>query len=78
MMNFNREVTRQNSCYTYVIEDDDLALASLNVFKVKATSNCMNKNKYINTDINVFHMVNGQIGLTQCLTKGILRSNLSM
>uniref|UniRef100_A0A8D3EF35 Transient receptor potential cation channel, subfamily A, member 1b n=1 Tax=Scophthalmus maximus TaxID=52904 RepID=A0A8D3EF35_SCOMX len=29
-----REVTRQNSCYTYVIEDDDLALASLNVFKL--------------------------------------------
>ncbi|XP_035475477.2 transient receptor potential cation channel subfamily A member 1b isoform X1 [Scophthalmus maximus] len=29
-----KEVTRQNSCYTYVIEDDDLALASLNVFKL--------------------------------------------
>nr|XP_043871217.1 transient receptor potential cation channel subfamily A member 1b isoform X2 [Solea senegalensis] len=33
-MHFNREVTRQNSCYTYVIEDDDPALASLNIFEL--------------------------------------------
>ncbi|XP_053198303.1 transient receptor potential cation channel subfamily A member 1b [Scomber japonicus] len=33
-MNFSREVTRQTSCYTYVIEDEDPALASLNVFEL--------------------------------------------
>ncbi|XP_070708980.1 transient receptor potential cation channel subfamily A member 1-like isoform X2 [Pempheris klunzingeri] len=33
-MNFGREVTRQTSCYTYVIEDEDPALASLNVFEL--------------------------------------------
>ncbi|TNM96262.1 hypothetical protein fugu_015923 [Takifugu bimaculatus] len=33
-MNFGREVARQTSCYTYVIEDEDPALASLNVFQV--------------------------------------------
>ncbi|XP_070784386.1 transient receptor potential cation channel subfamily A member 1-like [Enoplosus armatus] len=31
-MNFSREVARQTSCYTYVIEDEDLA--SLNVFEL--------------------------------------------
>ncbi|XP_049420957.1 transient receptor potential cation channel subfamily A member 1b [Epinephelus fuscoguttatus] len=33
-MNFSREVARQTSCYTYVIEDDDQALARLNVFEL--------------------------------------------
>uniref|UniRef100_A0A671XZX4 Transient receptor potential cation channel, subfamily A, member 1b n=1 Tax=Sparus aurata TaxID=8175 RepID=A0A671XZX4_SPAAU len=33
-MNFSREVTRQTSCYTYVIEDEDPALASINVFEL--------------------------------------------
>ncbi|TWW71029.1 Transient receptor potential cation channel subfamily A member 1 [Takifugu flavidus] len=33
-MNFGREVARQTSCYTYVIEDEDPALASLNVFQL--------------------------------------------
>ncbi|CAN9506114.1 unnamed protein product [Ophioblennius macclurei] len=33
-MNFSRDVARQTSCYTYVIEDDDPALASLNIFKL--------------------------------------------
>ncbi|KAK2859429.1 hypothetical protein Q5P01_004049 [Channa striata] len=33
-MNFSREVTRQTSCYTYVIEDDDPGLVSLNVFEL--------------------------------------------
>ncbi|XP_057681142.1 transient receptor potential cation channel subfamily A member 1b [Corythoichthys intestinalis] len=33
-MNFGREVARQTSCYTYVIEDDDPALASLNIFEL--------------------------------------------
>lgn len=32
-MNFSRDVARQTSCYTYVIEDDDLA--SLNAFEVR-------------------------------------------
>ncbi|XP_069369144.1 transient receptor potential cation channel subfamily A member 1 [Paralichthys olivaceus] len=34
MMNLNREVTRQNSSYSYVIEEDDPALASRNVFEL--------------------------------------------
>uniref|UniRef100_A0A667ZTY5 Transient receptor potential cation channel, subfamily A, member 1b n=1 Tax=Myripristis murdjan TaxID=586833 RepID=A0A667ZTY5_9TELE len=34
-MNFSRDVARQNSCYTYVIEDEDPALARLNVFEVR-------------------------------------------
>ncbi|XP_071780098.2 transient receptor potential cation channel subfamily A member 1b isoform X1 [Centroberyx gerrardi] len=33
-MNFGREVARQNSCYTYVIEDEDPALAWRNVFEL--------------------------------------------
>ncbi|KAK9527797.1 hypothetical protein VZT92_014329 [Zoarces viviparus] len=33
-MNFGREVARQTSCYTYVIEDEDPALARLNVFEL--------------------------------------------
>lgn len=33
-MNFSRDVNRQTSCYTYVIEDDDPALASLKVFEL--------------------------------------------
>ncbi|XP_068565601.1 transient receptor potential cation channel subfamily A member 1b isoform X2 [Cebidichthys violaceus] len=33
-MNFGREVARQTSYYTYVIEDEDPALASLNVFEL--------------------------------------------
>ncbi|XP_047424377.1 transient receptor potential cation channel subfamily A member 1b [Mugil cephalus] len=33
-MNFGRDVARQTSCYTYVIEDDDPALASLNAFEL--------------------------------------------
>ncbi|XP_069559574.1 transient receptor potential cation channel subfamily A member 1b [Brachyistius frenatus] len=33
-MNFSRDVARQTSCYTYVIEDEDSALASLNVFEL--------------------------------------------
>ncbi|CAJ1082255.1 transient receptor potential cation channel subfamily A member 1b [Xyrichtys novacula] len=33
-MNFGREVARQTSCYTYVIEDEDPALASLNIFEL--------------------------------------------
>ncbi|XP_071393309.1 transient receptor potential cation channel subfamily A member 1-like isoform X2 [Centroberyx affinis] len=33
-MNFGREVARQNSCYTYVIEDEDPALACRNVFEL--------------------------------------------
>uniref|UniRef100_A0A674NZZ9 Transient receptor potential cation channel, subfamily A, member 1b n=1 Tax=Takifugu rubripes TaxID=31033 RepID=A0A674NZZ9_TAKRU len=37
-MNFGREVARQTSCYTYVIEDEDPALASLNVFQVRLIS----------------------------------------
>uniref|UniRef100_A0A665VPT3 Ion transport domain-containing protein n=1 Tax=Echeneis naucrates TaxID=173247 RepID=A0A665VPT3_ECHNA len=32
-MNFSREVARQTSCYTYVVEDEDPALASLSVFE---------------------------------------------
>uniref|UniRef100_A0A673AM45 Ion transport domain-containing protein n=1 Tax=Sphaeramia orbicularis TaxID=375764 RepID=A0A673AM45_9TELE len=32
-MNFSREVARQTSCYTYVIEDEDSALANLNAFE---------------------------------------------
>lgn len=34
VMNFGRDVARQTSCYTYVIEDEDSALASLNAIKV--------------------------------------------
>uniref|UniRef100_A0A669BCF1 Transient receptor potential cation channel, subfamily A, member 1b n=1 Tax=Oreochromis niloticus TaxID=8128 RepID=A0A669BCF1_ORENI len=34
-MNFSRDVARQNSCYTYVIEDDDPGLASRNIFEVR-------------------------------------------
>ncbi|XP_055364424.1 transient receptor potential cation channel subfamily A member 1b [Betta splendens] len=33
-MNFSREVARQTSCYTYVIEDDEPGLGSLNVFEL--------------------------------------------
>ncbi|CAI5673336.1 unnamed protein product [Oreochromis niloticus] len=33
-MNFSRDVARQNSCYTYVIEDDDQGLASRNIFEL--------------------------------------------
>ncbi|XP_067434014.1 transient receptor potential cation channel subfamily A member 1b [Thunnus thynnus] len=33
-MNFSREVARQTSCYTYVIEDEDPALANLNIFEL--------------------------------------------
>uniref|UniRef100_A0A8C4DCC8 Transient receptor potential cation channel, subfamily A, member 1b n=1 Tax=Dicentrarchus labrax TaxID=13489 RepID=A0A8C4DCC8_DICLA len=33
-MNFSRDVARQTSCYTYVIEDEDSALANLNVFEL--------------------------------------------
>ncbi|KAM7390546.1 hypothetical protein PAMA_008623 [Pampus argenteus] len=33
-MNFSREVARQTSCYTYVIEDEDPALVRLNVFEL--------------------------------------------
>ncbi|CAB1447403.1 unnamed protein product [Pleuronectes platessa] len=33
-MNFNRELTRQNSSYTCVVAEDDPALASLNVFEL--------------------------------------------
>ncbi|XP_061878030.1 transient receptor potential cation channel subfamily A member 1b [Entelurus aequoreus] len=33
-MNFGREVARMTSCYTYVIEDDDTAMACLNVFEL--------------------------------------------
>nr|XP_046228098.1 transient receptor potential cation channel subfamily A member 1b [Scatophagus argus] len=33
-MNFSRDVARQTSCYTYVIEDEDPALARLNVFEL--------------------------------------------
>uniref|UniRef100_A0AAQ4S4B5 Transient receptor potential cation channel, subfamily A, member 1b n=1 Tax=Gasterosteus aculeatus aculeatus TaxID=481459 RepID=A0AAQ4S4B5_GASAC len=33
-MNFSREVNRQTSCYTYVIEEEDPALARLNVFEL--------------------------------------------
>ncbi|XP_034025950.1 transient receptor potential cation channel subfamily A member 1b [Thalassophryne amazonica] len=33
-MNFGREVARQTSCYTYVIEDEDPAMAELNVFEL--------------------------------------------
>lgn len=36
MMNFSRDVARQNSCYTYVIEDDDPGLANQNIFEVRA------------------------------------------
>lgn len=35
MMNFSRDVARQNSCYTYVIEDDDPGLANRNIFEVR-------------------------------------------
>lgn len=38
VMNFGREVARQTSCYTYVIEDEEPALASLNVFEVRLSS----------------------------------------
>lgn len=33
-MNFGREVARQTSCYTYVIEDEEPALACKNVFEL--------------------------------------------
>ncbi|XP_032406614.1 transient receptor potential cation channel subfamily A member 1b [Xiphophorus hellerii] len=33
-MNFSRDVARQTSCYTYVIEDEDSALASLNAVEL--------------------------------------------
>ncbi|XP_029313718.1 LOW QUALITY PROTEIN: transient receptor potential cation channel subfamily A member 1b [Cottoperca gobio] len=33
-MDFSREVARQTSCYTYVIEDEDPALAKLDVFEL--------------------------------------------
>ncbi|KAL3041036.1 hypothetical protein OYC64_011921 [Pagothenia borchgrevinki] len=33
-MNFGRDLTRQTSCYTYVIEDEDQALAPLDVFEL--------------------------------------------
>ncbi|XP_051909850.1 transient receptor potential cation channel subfamily A member 1b [Hippocampus zosterae] len=33
-MNFGREVARQTSCYTYVLEDEDSALAHLNIFEL--------------------------------------------
>uniref|UniRef100_A0A3B5B373 Transient receptor potential cation channel subfamily A member 1-like n=1 Tax=Stegastes partitus TaxID=144197 RepID=A0A3B5B373_9TELE len=33
-MNFSRDVARQTSCYTYVIEDEDPALAKANVFEL--------------------------------------------
>lgn len=41
VMNFDREVIRQTSCYTYVIEDEDSALARLNVFEVRLSPNCI-------------------------------------
>ncbi|KAI4785167.1 hypothetical protein KUCAC02_037925 [Chaenocephalus aceratus] len=34
-MNFRRDPTRQTSCYSYVIEDEDQALAPLDVFEVR-------------------------------------------
>lgn len=34
-MNFGREVARQTSCYTYVIEDEEPAMACKNVFEVR-------------------------------------------
>ncbi|XP_061662032.1 transient receptor potential cation channel subfamily A member 1b isoform X2 [Syngnathoides biaculeatus] len=33
-MNFGREVARQTSCYTYVVEDEDPALAHLSIFEL--------------------------------------------
>lgn len=49
-MNFGREVARQTSCYTYVIEDEEPALASLNVFEVRLSSDkcilCTEKNSF--------------------------------
>lgn len=49
-MNFGREVARQTSCYTYVIEDEEPALASLNVFEVRLSSDkcvlCAEKNAF--------------------------------
>ncbi|CAG5895906.1 unnamed protein product [Menidia menidia] len=33
-MNFSRDVARQTSCYTYVIEDEDSALANLNAIEL--------------------------------------------
>ncbi|KAM6900693.1 transient receptor potential cation channel subfamily A member 1b isoform 1-T1 [Xenentodon cancila] len=33
-MNFSRDVARQTSCYTYVIEDEDPAVTSLNAFEL--------------------------------------------
>lgn len=35
VMNFGRDVARQTSCYTYVIEDEDPALANFNAIEVK-------------------------------------------
>jgi len=35
-MNFSRDVARQTSCYTYVIEDEDSTLANLNAIEVKS------------------------------------------
>lgn len=53
-------MARQTSCYTYVIEDEDPALASLNVFEVRLSPNWM-KNKQILYRENVFCIVNGQM-----------------
>lgn len=36
-MNFGREVARQTSCYTYVIEDEEPVMACRNVFEVRLT-----------------------------------------
>lgn len=60
VMNFGREVARQTSCYTYVIEDEDPALASRNVFEVRLSPNCM-KNKLICCTENAFYIVKGQM-----------------
>lgn len=38
-MNFGREVARQTSCYTYVIEDEEPVLACKNVFEVTLMEN---------------------------------------
>ncbi|XP_039983195.1 transient receptor potential cation channel subfamily A member 1b [Xiphias gladius] len=80
-MNFSREVARQNSCYTYVIEDEDPALASLNVFKlaergdlallenlVRKSPDVLNEKDECGASLLHHAAAGGHVTIIQCIT----------
>uniref|UniRef100_A0A8C5I1M0 Ion transport domain-containing protein n=1 Tax=Gouania willdenowi TaxID=441366 RepID=A0A8C5I1M0_GOUWI len=52
-MNFGRDVARQTSCYTYVIEDEDPTLATLNVFELAERGDQVNLVNLVKKDPEV-------------------------